>query len=628
MQKYVGGEIETLGTTEYVWSTAPSVIVLPDGGWLTTWGHQSAGWDYPALSHQQRFDAEGNKVGDINEINGIDFTLAALSGGGWVAGYGIMNQSGNDSDTYVNLYDEDGDPVFLDHRVNSYTALMQGFESITGLSDGGWIVTWSGHGDGHDQDFYEDLEIYQQRYDASGNLVDLNQLVNTTTEGAQLQSEAVALADGGWVVKWVSAGVASFDVHLQRFDENGDPVDGEVLVNNVETPMYGYGSTSSITALDDGGWLVTWNDLNYDEEAIYQQRYDADGNRVGEQVAVSTTGRPLKPRVEALAGGGWFICYSAYENDRLEERVVVFDEDGKQRGRQLVVDQSSGVQSVTALDDGRFVVTWAVEQATGIYEIRQRIFATTDNEGPIARNDTSSMAEGTRQIVDVLANDVDGDKDERLTLESATVVSGKADITFGDNGKIAVTDLSSLVRGQSSTITIEYEVSDGYETDTGLLKIKVRGVNNEGDVIRGSNGADRFHGTNVGEAFIGRGGNDRIEGAGGNDFLIGDGGNDAINAGDGRDTLVGGKGDDKLMGGTGSDLFIFAPGDGRDIIRQPSSWSAGTRDIIDLTAFGFKTTEQVQKLIDVKGHTVIIDLPGDDKITIIDTLGHGMFFTI
>ena len=49
-------------------------------------------------------------------------------------------------------------------------------------------------------------------------------------------------------------------------------------------------------------------------------------------------------------------------------------------------------------------------------------------------------------------------------------------------------------------------------------------------------------------------------------MLLGSDGADCIVGGAGKDTLIGGGGNDSLWGGKGADTFIYANGDGRDVI--------------------------------------------------------------
>jgi serralysin len=81
---------------------------------------------------------------------------------------------------------------------------------------------------------------------------------------------------------------------------------------------------------------------------------------------------------------------------------------------------------------------------------------------------------------------------------------------------------------------------------------------------------------------------DLLSGSGGDNDLSGLAGRDEIWAGDGDDTLLGGDGDDVLRGQgakrhpdrrPGADVFVFADGDGTDVITD-----FGDGDRIDLRA--------------------------------------------
>jgi cysteinyl-tRNA synthetase len=105
----------------------------------------------------------------------------------------------------------------------------------------------------------------------------------------------------------------------------------------------------------------------------------------------------------------------------------------------------------------------------------------------------------------------------------------------------------------------------------------------------GAIGDDTLAGSPAGDRLYGCGGNDQVFGNGAGDIVMGNRGDDALSGGDGadqmfggggRDSLAGGPGNDRLDGGDGRDVFVFAPGDGRDVI---AGFSRGDR--IDLTAF-------------------------------------------
>jgi Ca2+-binding RTX toxin-like protein len=76
--------------------------------------------------------------------------------------------------------------------------------------------------------------------------------------------------------------------------------------------------------------------------------------------------------------------------------------------------------------------------------------------------------------------------------------------------------------------------------------------------------------------FQGTAGNDSISGTTGNDTIWGLGGNDSLFGDTGNDTLDGGTGNDTLSGDAGNDIYLFAKGDGQDLITEVS----GTADIL------------------------------------------------
>src|SRR5262245_33733196 len=106
--------------------------------------------------------------------------------------------------------------------------------------------------------------------------------VNTFTTGDQITPTVAALSDGGFVVTWASLGQDGSDggIYGQRYAADGTAVGNEFQVNSFTSSDQ---NTPSVTALSDGGFVVTWMSLGQDGsgEGIYAQRFAADGNAVG-----------------------------------------------------------------------------------------------------------------------------------------------------------------------------------------------------------------------------------------------------------------------------------------------------------------------------------------------------------
>lgn len=86
------------------------------------------------------------------------------------------------------------------------------------------------------------------------------------------------------------------------------------------------------------------------------------------------------------------------------------------------------------------------------------------------------------------------------------------------------------------------------------------------DWLDGGAGNDRLEAGSGDDTLIGGEGNDYLDGGAGRDTLQGGDGNDTLIGGAGDDFLAGGKGNDRLDGGSGANRYLFAKGDGQDLI--------------------------------------------------------------
>ena len=196
--------------------------------------------------------------------------------------------------------------IFNEFRVNTTTALGQSESSIATLNDGGFVVTWTSGGN---QDGSAD-GIYAQRYDANGVTQGGELRVNTYTVGGQDNPSIAALSNGGFVVTWDSNGQdgSGKGVYAQRYDANGVTQGGEFRVNTHTTDWQ---DDSAIVALNDGGFVVTWDSRGQDGSlaGVYGQRYDANGIPQGIEFKVNTytTSSQDNSSIAALNDGGFVV---------------------------------------------------------------------------------------------------------------------------------------------------------------------------------------------------------------------------------------------------------------------------------------------------------------------------------
>ncbi len=142
--------------------------------------------------------------------------------------------------------------------------------------------------------------------------------VNTTTVTHQKNPSITALDGGGWIVTWQSLNQdgSGTGIYQQRYTSEGAAVGGESLVNTfTPNPQ----DDPDVTSLADGGWVVAWQSSLQDGDnyGVYQQRYNADGTLRGVETIVNTTTASSQAgaRLTALSDGGWTVTWVSKNQD-------------------------------------------------------------------------------------------------------------------------------------------------------------------------------------------------------------------------------------------------------------------------------------------------------------------------
>ena len=168
---------------------------------------------------------------------------------------------------------------------------------------------------------------------------------------------------------------------------------------------------------------------------------------------------------------------------------------------------------------------------------------------------------------------IEGVSDVSLqTGGSSNVIAtvGKGKVTLVNAANLSVVN----IQGSGGSDTIKSTVS-GAKIDALGGNDKIYNYASSKVTILGGNGDDTITNWGAAASMNGGAGNDLIWGDSGkdtlsggsnNDKLHGEEGNDKLYGGTGNDTLWGGSGNDSLWGNAGSDTFIYAQGEGKDVI--------------------------------------------------------------
>ncbi len=478
----------------------PKITALTDGGFVVTWASNGQDGSGHGI-YGQRYTADGSASGSEFQVNTYTANsqafpnITGLADGGFVVTWQSNGQDGSYNGIYGQRYDADGSPSGAEFQVNTYTNESQSNPSVTGLTDGGFVVTWiSNAQDG------SNLGIYGQLYRADGNRSGSEFQVNTYTNEAQTYPSVAALADGGFVVTWQSNGQdGSYNgIYGQRYDADGSPSGAEFQVN---TYTYGAQTDPSITALADGGFVVTWFSIFQDGDggSIYGQRYTANGNRSGSEFKVNTITNSYQEHssVTALADGGFVVTwqsFASHASDGSEYNISGqrYTANGSRSGSEFQVNthtpSSQTIPSVTGLADGGFVVTWHSRFQDGSdYGIYGQRYDADGNAIAIELYVPNTLPTG---IVTIRG---DATEDEALSVDTSLLSDadglGTLSYQWNRDGVAidgATSETYTLVQadvGKTITATVSY--TDGYGTEESVTSAATSAVTNVSHAVTG-----------------------------------------------------------------------------------------------------------------------------------------------
>ncbi len=310
----IGSETR-INTTTTDHQLVPAITALNDGGYVICWASNSQdGSNYGVYA--QKYDASGTKVGGETLVNTYTLSdqnspsITALTGGGYVISWVSTGQDGSQTGIYAQRYNSLGEAVGTETLVNTTTSDYQAGVYSAALTDGGYVIVW--HSFAQDGVSYG---IYAQRFDASGATVGGETLINTETLDSQNTPTITGLTDGGYVIAWQSNGQdgSAYGIYAQRYDAAGAKVGGETLVNTYTTNEQ---SQPAITSLSNGGYVIVWRSNGQDgnQFGIYAQKFDAASNKVGNEFLVNQyiPSSQVTPKVKELTDGSLLFTWSGY----------------------------------------------------------------------------------------------------------------------------------------------------------------------------------------------------------------------------------------------------------------------------------------------------------------------------
>jgi len=585
-----------------------SLTKMADGTYLAVWSTLTP---QGGRIYGQVFDATGAKQGDQFTVESgsttyTDVSVAALKGANegkvqvaWMEGGVIKTVRLNaDHTTSGDPQTVDWDGLFDEHS-----------PKVSALDDGGYTIVYRGTRDiaapDPDQPWYG---------------------VHMVEQGAQTPADAMLspdepnhaftmLSNGGQVLVYAD----TVGGQLQ--------VEGSIKITRIPFTAPTTNAHQSVTALAGGKFAVTWEDRTSatgGTSIIRAQVFDADHNPSGATIDFAKpAGTILETSVTQLTNG-YALLVTMDNGGNKDVYVMTASADGQTVTDPVLVGQSAaGDQtepSIVALENGKFVVSWANQDGTG-FSFKSELFTpgktwegndTDETETGTTADDSLDGKGGNDILLGLGGNDIllGGEGNDILSggADNDRMTGGNGDDTYyvQDAGDVLVEATDAAAGNDKALIFINsFKLADTVgverlEVDEGVKTgVKLTG-NNLANTLVGGVGADTLDGAGAtggaGERFEGGQGDDLyyirslndvvVEAAGqgtGNDSVIisvhgydlsklanveiirydldGTAGNDVLKGGSAADTLDGGAGNDIIDGGAGMDWLVGGKGD-------------------------------------------------------------------
>ncbi|MBC7986536.1 MAG: tandem-95 repeat protein [Sphingomonadaceae bacterium] len=459
-QLWAPGDITPLGSETLVNGAAAgaqkgaSIAMLEGGGRAIVWSAPDANNDG---IFARLFDADGTPIGPEFAVNtstpGAQASpaIAALEGGGFVVTWNTP--VAGVSEVHARLFGSDGAPLTAEFEIDPGETVNCLNAAPAALPGGGFVIVWQVGGDSR-----------VQRYDASGWAVGAEHALAVASECS------ATVLDDGYVVtyKGLDGGTDGFGIRAQLFAADGSAIGSAIAVNEHKP---GAQQASSVCALEDNRFVVTWTSLGQDgpgsEGGVYARVFASDGSPAsGEfRVNVVTAGSQANASASAQPGGGFVVTWMSAGQDGGGQGVYAraFDAGGVALGGEFRVnetttgDQSLAARARSIATDGEGAL-WMVWNGNGVGDpdgVFTRRFSVDLNRAPVALDDVASVAEDGSVAIDARANDSDPDGDP-LTIAALGAAAHGA-VSIDETGAILYTPDADYAGSDS----FSYTLSDG-----------------------------------------------------------------------------------------------------------------------------------------------------------------------
>ncbi len=552
---------------------APQAALLNDGRYVVAWstnGNTDKVGVWARIFSPQGQGGEDLYVGQAGFTGALSLSVSSLTDG-FAVSYAYSASPLSSPNMYAYSFGANGTPSAPEVRVNG-TLGRAGYESdVVELDNGQYAVFFEG--DKHADD--PDGDIRCRVFSATGEETVSEFRVSVTRAGQQWSPSAARLSDGRIAVIWQHEDEATGD-------KSGSSIRGRIINPKdwtsgpefqVNLTTVGEQGNPQLTALADGGFAVTYrhvpDPINGGGEDIRIVCFDDNGTARGE-IRVTADSRASEPTVTALADGRLLVTWTAWTSDDLG--------NPKSDIRAQIVDpRSRGVDLAgTSGDDHHIGSTFADSLSGGGGHDRLRGEGGNDVlnggagadtlEGGAGADTLSGSADNDTYIIDALDRIIeaaDGGVDTVQSSASYTLGEHLEHLNATGQGAITLTGnaLGNVIKGNASANTLDGGAgADHLLGGAGHDTYVVDGSDQITELAHGGSdtvltGTSWALGAHLEHLTATGSAAIHLTGSELDNVLTGNAGANTLEGQAGNDMMVGGAGADAMMGGSGNDTY-------------------------------------------------------------------------
>ena len=215
-------------------------------------------------------------------------------------------QDGSERGVYAQRFNHLMEKIGDEFLVNTTTQYSQSRPVVKYFDDGRFIIVWESWNESE-----KGYNLFGKIYDADGNVIKDEFMINTYTDNYQWFSDISIASDNTFDVVWCSWEQDGYDggIYLRSFDESYNPVGEEMLVNS-STEFYQW--LPKIERFEDDRKVIVWSSWNIDgsREGVYYKVLDKKNRVISLEKRINsyTDSYQWEPSIVTSKNNEYYCC--------------------------------------------------------------------------------------------------------------------------------------------------------------------------------------------------------------------------------------------------------------------------------------------------------------------------------